>query len=108
MSSKSEQDPQTLQGTEVTFYSRVRALAKSVTNGGAAAAFFGIFQGRCTFAAIVFSGVGIYGWLQGKDLTTFAAFVTVIQGLLVVHSWKEDVAEQRQIRDGSNPPEEKS
>ena len=72
------------------------------TNGGAAGAFFGIFQGRCTFAAIVFSGVGIYGWLHGKDLTSFAAFVTVIQTLLVVHSWKEDVIEQRQVQQSSN------
>jgi len=108
MSSKLEQDLQTLQAIEVTYYSRVRALVHSATNGGLAAAFFGIFQGRCTFAAIVFSAVGIYGWLHGKDLTAYVAFVTAIQGLLVVHSWKEDVAEQRQIQTGQNPEQEKS
>jgi hypothetical protein len=80
----------------------------SATTGAAASAFFGIFQGRCTFAAICFSVVGVAGWLHGKDLTSFTAFVVAVQGLLVVHSWKDDVAEQRQVRDGKNPPEEKS
>jgi hypothetical protein len=74
------------------------SLVQSLTSGNAATAFFGIFQGRCTLAAICFSVVGVYGWLHGKDLTSFAAFVTVVQGLLVVHSWKEDVAEQRQVQ----------
>lgn len=69
---------------------KLAAYAQTLTSGGAAAEFFGIFQGRCTFAALVFSGVGIYGWLHGKDLTSFAAFVTVIQTLLVIHSAKED------------------
>jgi hypothetical protein len=73
-------------------------LVQKLTSGTVATAFFGIFQGRCTLAAICFSVVGVYGWLHGRDLTSFAAFVTVVQGLLVVHSWKEDVAEQRQIR----------
>jgi hypothetical protein len=32
-------------------------------------------------------------------------FVTAVQGLLVLHSWKEDVAEQQQVRhDRQDPP----
>ena len=74
------------------------AAGQKLISGGVATAFFNIFQGRCTLAAICFSVVGVYGWLHGKDLTSFAAFVTVVQGLLVIHSWKEDVAEQRQVQ----------
>lgn len=70
----------------------------SLTTGGVLAAIFGIFQGRCTFAAIGFSGIGIYGWLHGKDLTSFSIFVASIQALLVLHSWKSDIHEQRTAR----------
>ena len=76
---------------------KIVAAALNVSSGGAASTFFNIFQGRCTFAAICFSVTGIYGWLHGRDLTSFALYVTAIQGLLVLHSWKEDVAEQRQV-----------
>lgn len=72
---------------------------QTVTKSGAIAPVFNMFQGRCTFFAIVFTIVGILGWLKGKDLTSYALFVTAIQGLLVLHSWKEDIAEQREIRD---------
>ena len=65
------------------------------TDGTAAAKFFGIFQGRCTLAAICFSTVGIYGWLHGHELASYTAFVTVMQGMLVLHSWKSDIHEQR-------------
>ncbi len=77
---------------------KVSAIAGSLVSGNVASTFFNIFQGRCTFAAICFSVTGIYGWLHGRDLTSFALYVTAIQGLLVLHSWKEDVAEQRQVR----------
>jgi len=71
----------------------------SLTTGGAATAFFGIFQGRCTFAAIVLGAVGVYGWLHGRDIAAYALFVTALQGLLVLHSWKEDQAERNQVLD---------
>ena len=77
---------------------KVSDAVQSVLSGGSASAFFNIFQGRCTFAALCFSIAGVYGWLHGRDLTSFALFVTAVQGLLVLHSWKEDVAEQYQIR----------
>ena len=76
----------------------IRRYAQALTTGGTVSTFFNIFQGRCTFAAICFSIVGMYGWLHGKDLTSFALFVTAVQGLLVLHSWKEDLMEQKQIR----------
>ena len=77
---------------------KIRSAAQTFLSGGSASAFFDIFQGRCTFAALCFSIAGVYGWLHGRDLTSFALFVTAVQGLLVLHSWKEDVAEQYQIR----------
>ena len=72
---------------------------QTVTQSGAISPLFNMFQGRCTFFAICFTIVGIAGWLKGKDLTSYSLFVTAIQGLLVLHSWKEDVAEQRNVRD---------
>lgn len=74
-----------------------KARIQTLTTGGVASTFFNIFEGRCTFAAICFSVAGVYGWLNGRDLTSFALFVTAVQGLLVLHSWKEDVAEQKQV-----------
>ena len=78
--------------------SKMLGTIQQLTTGNAASTFFNVFQGRCTFAAICFSVAGVYGWLHGKDLTSFALFVTSVQGLLVLHSWKEDIAEQRDIR----------
>ena len=64
---------------------------QTVTTGGVASSFFGLFQGRCTFFAIVFSIVGLYGWLVlNRDLTSFALFAGAIQALLIAHSAKED------------------
>ena len=59
-----------------------KARIQTLTTGGVASTFFNIFEGRCTFAAICFSVAGVYG---------------AVQGLLVLHSWKEDVAEQKQV-----------
>lgn len=74
------------------------ALAQRAMAGGIINKFFNFFMGRCTFAAIVFSVFGVIGWLHGRDLTSYALFVTAIQGLLVLHSWKEDVAEFKGIQ----------
>lgn len=80
----------------------LKSWGQSLVTGGTAATFFNIFQGRCTFAAICFSTAGVYGWLHGKDLTSFALFVTAVQGLLVLHSWKEDISEQQDVRHERN------
>ena len=78
---------------------KVQDIARRALNGGAISQFFNFFMGRCTFFAIVFTIIGLYGWLiLGRDLTSYALFVTAIQGLLVLHSWKEDVAEQNSIQ----------
>ena len=77
---------------------RVTRAVQNVLSGGTASTFFNMFQGRCTFAALCFSTAGVYGWLHGRDLTSFALFVTAVQGLLVLHSWKEDIAEQQDVR----------
>lgn len=82
----------------MTINPKLVTLAQNAIQGGVATTFFNFFQGRCTFAAICFSVTGVYGWLHGKDLTSYALFVTAIQGLLVLHSWKEDLAEQNAAR----------
>jgi hypothetical protein len=70
---------------------KLQAATQAILNGGAASTIFNLFLGRFTFAAIVFSIVGIYGWLHlGRDLTSYALFVGAIQALLAVHSFKED------------------
>lgn len=86
---------------------RLQNSGQAVLNGGIAAFIFNLFLGRCTFAAVVFSIIGVYGWLHGRDLTSYAVFVTSIQGLLVVHSIKEDLFEykHRQLdQQQSTPP----
>lgn len=74
---------------------RLKALGQRVIAGDAASAFFGMWQGRCTFFAIVFSAVGAYGWLiLNRDLTSFALFAGSIQALLVVRSASQDYHER--------------
>jgi hypothetical protein len=63
---------------------------QTVTSGNVAVAFFRMWMGRCTFFATAFSVVGCYGWLHGRDLTSFAVFAGAIQALLLAHSAKED------------------
>jgi hypothetical protein len=76
---------------------KVAKLFQSAINGNVAAKFFGLWMGRCTFFSIVFSVVGLYGWLRlNRDLTSFALFAGAIQALLLAHSYKQDVASQKQ------------
>ena len=77
---------------------KVRAVITGVLDGGVASTIFNLFLGRCTFFAIVFAIAGVWGFIHGKDLTSFSLFVTAMQGLLVLHSWKEDVAERESVR----------
>lgn len=74
---------------------KVQTVVQGILAGGIASSIFNLFMGRCTFAAIVFSAIGIYGWLHGKDIAAFATFIGSIQALLVLHSWKEDVHERK-------------
>jgi len=78
--------------------SAVRARFIAAQQSSIVAPLFNLFMGRCTFFAIVFTIVGIIGWLKGRDLTSYALFVGSIQALLVVHSWKEDVNDQKQAQ----------
>ena len=55
---------------------------------------FNFFQGRCTFFAIVFSGVGIALAFLGKLTAEYVALVGAIQALLLAHSAKEDYHER--------------
>jgi hypothetical protein len=72
---------------------------QSAVSGNYAAAFFRLWMGRCTFFAIAFSVVGMYGWLHlNRDLTSFSLFAGAIQALLLAHSYKEDIAEQNQAQ----------
>jgi hypothetical protein len=74
-----------------------------VVNGGFASKLFGMFMGRFTFFACVYSVVGLYGWLmKNRDLTSFALFVGAIQALLLAHSYKEDYAAQNAVNNAAN------
>ena len=64
-------------------------------NLGLMATFFNFFQGRATAFAILFAGVGIRLAFMGKLDSNYALFVTAIQSLVVAHSWKEDIHDQR-------------
>lgn len=59
---------------------------------------FNMFMGRCTFFAIVFTVCGLILAFKGKLDANYSIFVTAIQGLLVVHSWKSDINDQRQAQ----------
>ena len=83
----------------MTFNLKVAKAVQTMTSGGVAAGFFGIFQGRCTFAAVCFSIAGLYGWLVlGRDLASFAAFAGAMQALLVVRSATQDYHERQQAQ----------
>ena len=76
---------------------KVQDIARRALTGGAMSAFFGFWNGRCTFFAIAFSIVGLYGWLVlGRDLTSFALFAGAMQALLIAHSAKEDYFQGQQ------------
>lgn len=82
----------------------------SGTSYGPVATFFTVFQGRATTFAILFSiegaaiiAVGLYGFLQGKDLSSLASLMTAsatlntsIQAMVFAHSVKEDWASLKQ------------
>ncbi len=79
---------------------KVTKVFQTAINGKYADAFFGLWKGRCTFFAIVFSVVGLYGWLAlNRDLTSFALFAGAIQALLLAHSAKEDWNDRQHRQD---------
>jgi hypothetical protein len=80
------------------FLSQVKLTAATVLQGAVLSSLFNIFMGRCTFFAVVFSAVGIIGWLHGRDLASYSLFVGSIQALLVVHSWKEDIRDRNDAK----------
>ena len=72
------------------------AAARDTYKGlGLVASLFTFLQGRATAFAIIFSGVGIYGFLKHYDLTSYAAFVAAIFTGVVGHSIKEDYFQLR-------------
>ena len=69
----------------------LKSLGQAVLNGAIASTIFNLCLGRFTFFAVIFSIVGIYGWLHlGRDLSSYALFVGAIQSLVAVHSMHED------------------
>jgi hypothetical protein len=86
---------------------KVQKLWHKITYGHAAQAFFGIWQGRCTFFACLFSVIGCYGWLRlNRDLTSFALFAGAIQSLILAKSVSDDYHDRATkviTKDISNP-----
>ena len=79
------------------FQDKVKTKALEALQGGAIRKFFGFWNGRTTFFAVVFSIAGVYGWLKlGRDLTSFALFAGAIQTLLTVKSGLQDYHERQQ------------
>lgn len=76
----------------------LRNTVQEVQQSGVVASIFNFFQGRATAFALVFSGVGIALAFRGKLDSNYALFVTAIQTLVVAHSFKEDINEQRIAR----------
>lgn len=78
-------------------------VAQKAMQGGAMSAFFGFWNGRCTFFASAFSIIGVYGWLVlDRDLTSFAVFAGAIQALLVVRSASQDYHERKTQSQGQD------
>jgi len=76
---------------------------KSTYSGlGLTASVFTFFQGRATFFAIAFTGVGIALAFRGKLTADYVGLVTAIQALIVGHSLKEDYFARRDRHDGDN------
>ena len=76
---------------------KIQGIAQRALSGGVVSKFFSFWNGRCTFFAIAFSIVGLYGWLVlGRDLTSFALFAGAMQALLIAHSTKEDYFQGQQ------------
>ena len=75
-------DPTLLQSRRIlrmspswTSNKKIQGIAQRALSGGVVSKFFSFWNGRCTFFAIAFSIVGLYGWLVlGRDLT-FIRFV---------------------------------
>lgn len=77
---------------------------------GPVAKFFTVFQGRATTFAILFAlegaamiGIGLWGFTQGKDLSSLSSLMTAsatlngsIQAMIFAHSCKEDWASLKQ------------
>lgn len=75
---------------------------------GPVAALFNFFQGRCTFFACLFTGVGIALAFLGKLTAEYVALVGGIQALLLAHSAKEDYHERATQPDGAVEPTDPS
>jgi Mn2+/Fe2+ NRAMP family transporter len=73
---------------------KLKSVIATITNAGGIAPLFQLFQGRCTFFACLFAGVGIGLAFLGKLTAEYVALITAIQALLLAHSAKEDYHER--------------
>jgi hypothetical protein len=82
----------------------LKSAETQISNSGITASFFNFFQGRATAFAILFTIFGIVGFLKHYDLTSYALFVTAVQGMVFAHSCKEDWAsiKRQQIQQNVN------
>lgn len=71
-------------------------LFQSAVNGNVMSKFFGLWMGRCTFFACLFTACGIALAFLGKLTADYVALVGAIQALLLAHSYKQDVSQVQQ------------
>jgi hypothetical protein len=89
---------------------KVESQVEGSSTYGPVAAFFTFWQGRATTFGILFAlvslvltGVAIWGFIHGRDLSSLASFALAvaalngsIQAMVVAHSCKEDWAQIKQ------------
>lgn len=67
-----------------------KAVKADIQNTGVIGKIFQFFQGRFTFFAIVFTVLGTWLEFHGKLEANYVALMTLVQGLVLAHSIKED------------------
>lgn len=73
-------------------------VAKEDISVGLVPAVFNFFNGRATAFALAFFVCGTFLAFEGKLTTAYVGLATSLQALILAHSFKEDVHEQRMAR----------
>jgi hypothetical protein len=71
---------------------------RAIKSYGLVGSLFGVLQGRSTAFALAFAICGIWLAFLGKLTAEYVALIGAIQSLIVIHSYKEDLANQAQAQ----------